>query len=65
MPGIAASVAYLSVRFIARCWELRENLTVYDDAYVALAEIMDLVLVSADAGLAGASGTRCEIELIA
>lgn len=50
---------------IARCWELRENLTVYDAAYVALAEIMDLVLVSADVRLAGAYGTRCEIELIA
>jgi predicted nucleic acid-binding protein len=50
---------------VARCWELRENLTVYDAAYVALAEIMDLVLVSADARLAGAYGTRCEIELIA
>jgi predicted nucleic acid-binding protein len=50
---------------IARCWELRENLTVYDAAYVALAEIMDLVLVSADARLAEAYGTRCEIELIA
>jgi predicted nucleic acid-binding protein len=50
---------------VARCWELRENLTVYDAAYVALAEIMALVLVSADARLAGAPGPRCDIELIA
>ena len=50
---------------IARCWELRRNLTVYDAAYVALAEIVDRVLVTADARLAGASGSRCEIELIA
>jgi predicted nucleic acid-binding protein len=50
---------------VARCWELRENLTVYDAAYVAVAEMMDVVLVSADARLAGASGPRCDIELIA
>jgi predicted nucleic acid-binding protein len=49
---------------VPRCWELRENLTVYDAVYVALAEIMELVLVSADAHLARASGPRCEIELI-
>jgi predicted nucleic acid-binding protein len=50
---------------IARCWELRENLTVYDAAYVALAEIVEGVLVTADARLASASGRRCEVELIA
>lgn len=50
---------------LARCWELRESLTVYDAAYVAVAEIMDLVLLSADARLARASGTRCEIEVLA
>lgn len=49
---------------VERCWELRENLTVYDAAYVALAEIMDVVLVTADARLATAPGTRCDIELI-
>jgi predicted nucleic acid-binding protein len=27
-----------SVRLVTRCWELRDNLTVYDAAYVALAE---------------------------
>jgi len=50
---------------LARCWELRDNLTVYDGAYVALAEIMDVVLLTADAKLAGATGPRCEIVLIA
>lgn len=50
---------------LARCWDLRENLTVYDAAYVALAEITGLVLLTADARLAGASGSRCEIDLIA
>lgn len=49
---------------LARCWELRENLTVYDAAYVAVAELLDIVLVSADARLAGAPGPRCEIDLL-
>ncbi len=50
---------------LARCWELRDNTTVYDAAYVALAELADLVLVTADARLAGgAPGFRCRIELL-
>lgn len=50
---------------LERCWDLRENLTVYDAAYVALAEVLDVVLVTADARLAKAPGPRCEIELLA
>lgn len=50
---------------LVRCWELRENLTVYDAAYVALAEMLDVVLVTADARLSNAPGPRCEIELLA
>ena len=51
---------------LARCWELRDNVTVYDAAYVALAELLDVVLLTADARLASAPpGTRCEFELLA
>jgi predicted nucleic acid-binding protein len=50
---------------IRRCWELRNNLTLYDAVYVALAEMMDVVLLTADAKLAGAVGPTCEIELFA
>ena len=49
---------------LAGCWELRENLTIYDAAYVVLAEIMGLVLLTADARLAAASARRCDTELI-
>lgn len=49
---------------LARCWELRENLTVYDASYVALAEALEAVLVTADARLANAPGPRCAIELM-
>lgn len=50
---------------LRRCWELRDNATVYDAAYVALAEQMDATLVTADQRLADAPGTRCEIEVLA
>jgi predicted nucleic acid-binding protein len=50
---------------LTRCWTLRRNLTVYDAAYVALADLLDAVLVTADARLAGAPGLRCDIDLLA
>ena len=49
---------------VARCWELRENLTVYDAAYVALAEVLEIVLLTADKRLANSPGPRCEIEVL-
>lgn len=49
---------------LARCWELRENVTAYDAVYVALAEQLDVVLLTADARLAGAPVVRCEVELL-
>jgi len=49
---------------LARCWEIRENVTVYDAAYVALAERLDVALVTADARLAGAPGLGCQVELL-
>lgn len=50
---------YLAVA--GRSWELRENLTVYDAAYVALAELLGAPLLTLDARLARAPGPRCEI----
>jgi predicted nucleic acid-binding protein len=49
---------------LARIWELRTNLTPYDAAYVALAELLDSVLVTADRALARASGIECEVEVL-
>jgi predicted nucleic acid-binding protein len=49
---------------LLRCWELRENVTFYDAAYVALAELLDVALLTADARLARASGPRCSIQLL-
>lgn len=49
---------------LARCWELRENLTVYDAAYVALAEALGATLLTGDGRLAKAPGPRCRIEVL-
>ncbi|MEW2384441.1 type II toxin-antitoxin system VapC family toxin [Micromonospora sp. NPDC047707] len=48
-----------------RVWQLRGNLSAYDAAYVAVAELMTCPLVTGDGRLAKASGVRCEIQLIA
>ena len=49
---------------VDRCWDLRGNLTVYDATYVALAEAMQVPLLTADAKLAAAPGVRCTVDLI-
>jgi predicted nucleic acid-binding protein len=49
---------------LPRIATLRHNLTPYDAAYVALAEAMDVPLVTADARLASATGIACEVELV-
>lgn len=45
-----------------RVWELRENLTAYDATFVALAEALDVPLITCDARLAAAPGARVRIE---
>lgn len=47
--------------FLDRVWGLRDNLSVYDGWYVALAESLDTVLVTADRRLAEAPGPRCPV----
>ena len=49
---------------LERCWELRDTVTVYDAAYVALAEAFDVPLITADGRLSRSSGLRCAVELI-
>ena len=48
---------------LPRIWELRDNVTSYDAAYVALAELLGVTLLTADARLARAPGPRCAVEL--
>ena len=49
---------------LERCWELRANLTVYDAAYVALAELIGAPLLTADARLAAGPGVTCAVEVL-
>lgn len=58
--GTLASVRMLRFPFAPlreRVWELRDNLTAYDAAYLALAEALpDATLLTGDRGLARAAG---------
>jgi predicted nucleic acid-binding protein len=56
-------VRYPHTSFVERIWSLRENLTAYDAAYVALAEALDAPLITLDARLAGAPGIRAAVEV--
>lgn len=49
---------------LERMWDLRENVTAYDAAYVALAERLDAPLVTSDGRLAAAPGPTCAFDLI-
>ena len=44
-----------------RMWQLRANLSGYDAAYVAVAELLAVLLVSGDRRLATAPGLRCPV----
>ncbi len=48
-----------------RAWNLGTNLTSYDAAYVALAELIDATLVTGDRKLAAAPGIRCSMAFVA
>ncbi|WP_337060803.1 type II toxin-antitoxin system VapC family toxin [Kineococcus sp. G2] len=49
---------------LPRCWELRHTVTSYDAAYVALAEALNVVLITADARLSRAPGVTCEVQVL-
>ena len=49
---------------LERCWDLRHNLSIYDAAYVTLAEILGATLLTSDQRLARSPGIRCDVELL-
>jgi predicted nucleic acid-binding protein len=55
---------YPIVGLLDRVWELRENVSAHDASYVALAELLDCALLTADARLSRAPGVRCSITLV-
>lgn len=52
------------VGLVSRIWTLRDNVSAYDAAYVALAEALDCPLLTADARLAAALGPNCPITVV-
>jgi predicted nucleic acid-binding protein len=50
--------------FLGRIWALRHNLTAYDAAYVALAEVLGVPLVTCDTRLAASVGHQATIERV-
>lgn len=48
---------------VPRMWQLRDNLSGYDAAYVAAAETYGCPLVTADVRLARSGDLRCEVRL--
>ena len=49
---------------LPRVWALRDTLTAYDAAYVALAEALDAPLLTTDAKLARAAGHGVRVEVV-
>ncbi len=49
---------------IPRIWELRDSVTAYDGAYVALAEALDAPLLTCDAKLGRSHGHRAKVEVV-
>ncbi|MFE0132036.1 type II toxin-antitoxin system VapC family toxin [Streptomyces sp. NPDC059037] len=51
-------------RLLPRMWELRQNVSGYDAAYIAAAEAFACPLVTGDARLSRCKIARCTIEVI-
>ncbi|MCC7049798.1 MAG: type II toxin-antitoxin system VapC family toxin [Alphaproteobacteria bacterium] len=51
-------------QLLQRVWELRGNLTAYDAAYVALAEALDVPLLTRDRRIAAAAGHAARIYVV-
>lgn len=51
-------------QLLGRVWDLKGSIRTWDAFYVALAEVLDGTLITADARLVGASGPRCTIDVV-
>ena len=68
--AILEAILYLPVQLyphsalLPRIWELRHNITAHDAAYIALAEVLDVPLLTRDRKLANSTGHHARIEVI-
>jgi predicted nucleic acid-binding protein len=51
-------------RLITRCWELRDNLSLYDASYIALAEMLGTTLVTTDVRMSRAPKIMCSVDVL-
>ena len=58
-------VRYPHVLLLQRAFELRENVTMYDGVYLALAEALDATLLTRDSALAAIPGHAARVEVVA
>ena len=59
-----AIVRYPTLPLMRRAYELRDNVTAYDAAYVALAETLECELLTGDGRLGDAPGPECSIRVL-
>jgi len=62
--GHLGMTRYPVVGLADRIWQLRDNVSAYDAAYVALAEHLDCPLLTGDGRLGRAAGPSCPITVI-
>ncbi|MGQ0538066.1 MAG: type II toxin-antitoxin system VapC family toxin, partial [Gemmatimonadaceae bacterium] len=55
---------YAHQPLLPRIWRLRDNLSAYDAAYIALAEALGAPLVTRDTALANATGHRARVDIV-
>jgi predicted nucleic acid-binding protein len=58
-------VRYPHTQLLSRAFELRDNATIYDGLYLALAEGLGCALLTRDAAIAGLPGARARVEVLA
>ena len=54
---------YSPALLLQRIWQLRQNLSAYDAAYVALAEKLQSPLITRDRRIPGAAGHKATVEV--
>lgn len=62
--GAMPITRYRHEPLMQRIWALRDSVTAYDAAYVALAESLRATLVTRDASLARVSGIAADVDLL-
>jgi predicted nucleic acid-binding protein len=62
--GLLRIVRHPHLDLIDRMWELRDNVTIYDAAYLALAESLSARVVTCDGPLSATPGHTATIELV-